>query len=99
MKKVAPADARDRVRQTLLSIRADILNGKIKKDSGHEFHEAKAVGDRYKGLAALTEEDVANLLEARLRAQGYTLLFDEDLARETLDAAMTRLEGLFRRQS
>jgi hypothetical protein len=99
VRKVSKDAAQERIRETLLSIRTDILNGKIKKDSGHEFHEAADVGDRYKGIGALTEADLANLVEARLRAQGYILLFDEALARETLDAAMARLEGLFRRQS
>lgn len=97
MKKVEGQAAADRIRETLISIANDYCDGKLKSgDDVHPFFRlsSKAAIDG-KGLET---QDTANLLTARLNAQGYTLLFDEALARETFNDALARLGGMLRSQ-
>jgi hypothetical protein len=94
VKKVSDEIVAQQIRETLISIRDDRNKGKLKVgEDVHPFHRVEApVG----GNQNLPDQDLANLLTARLKAQGYVLFFDAELARQVLDQAMARLGGLLR---
>lgn len=96
MKKVDDKLAVDRLTETLKSIRSDEVQKRLKVgDDAHPFFRVKIAPDDGTTIA---DDDLASLLVARLKAQGYTLLFDAELARQTLDAALSRLDGLLPKQ-
>ncbi|QRE00942.1 hypothetical protein [Nocardia phage NC1] len=94
MKKVSDEVVATQIRETLISIHADRVNGKLKVgEQAHPFHRVEQIPQA--GMA-LSDQDIANLLTARLKAQGYVVFFDAELARQVLDQAMARLGGLLR---
>ena len=98
MKRVGSAVAAKQIKETLISIHQDGAKGKLKTgDDVHPFHRVTNPDYRKDDtLGTLGVQDIASLLQARLEAQGYVLLFDAELARQTLDKAMSRLEGFLR---
>lgn len=96
MRRVSDEIATTQIRETLVSIANDAKAGKLK--AGENVHPFYRVGRNSLDGGGLESQDEASLLQARLAAQGYVLFFDEELARQVLDQAMSRLGGLLRNQ-
>lgn len=95
MKKVSDEVVATQIRETLISIHNDQRNGKLKVGEDiHPFYRVRQMPHPNGELAS--DQDLANLLVARLKAQGYVIFFDAELARQVLDQAMSRLGGLLR---
>lgn len=94
MKKVSDEIVAQQIRETLISIRDDKHAGKLKV--GEDVHPFHRVSQAPRPDTMLPDQDLANLLTARLKAQGYVVFFDAELARQVLDQAMARLGGLLR---
>jgi hypothetical protein len=94
------------ISETLKSIETDLQKGRLDEDEKtHGFHKITAmdaahlevlrdVTKRAPELADLSTESLGMLLFHRLKAQGYTLYFDEKVIAETLEKARARLGGL-----
>ena len=95
LKKAPVEDSVHAIAETLKSINRDSRDEKINRDPAtHEFFRAPDNGDIVDlGISEMSFETVATLLQARLKAQGYVLYFDQKVLRETLNYGLARLEG------
>lgn len=103
LRRVEDEVATDRILNTLLSINNDACEGKMKASPvtnpffrvRSELEERKPDQDYMTaGLDELSCGSIADLLLARLKAQGYVLYFDQKVAQATMDKARARLSGM-----
>jgi len=90
---VDKARAKQRVVETLLSISHAAEAGKLSSNKGtHPINKVSMPS--VEGNTELETTDIASLLIERLEMQGFTLHFDQELAKRTLDEAVSRIQGL-----
>lgn len=103
LRKVDQETFSDRVKETLLAINADAVNGKLKSAPvTHEIFRVRESSEERQpdrdywtaGLDDLSCGSIADLLVARLKMQGYVLYFDEKVLRTNLNTAKARLSGI-----
>lgn len=103
LRKVDQETFSDRVKETLLAINADAVNGKLKEAPvTHEIFRVRcgdeelndAMEEGSGGLDRLSCSSIGDLLVARLKMQGYVLYFDEKVLRTNLNTAKARLSGI-----
>lgn len=90
-KTLSDKEAADRLENTLEAINSNADKGKLKPGHKVPLFRLPDGCDPSKGL---NNDALSTLLVEWLKIQGVSLVFDDQIARRTLDKAVTRLETL-----
>lgn len=89
MRHVDDDEFAERIEMTLESIQASRDKGTL--SDAPDTHPLQKISHPLDPACLLTSQDLARLLMERLKMQGFTGMFDEDTARESVSKGLGRL--------